>query len=286
MISPLTQLRTYDALSQLRPGGALAPVVREWLDRAAAPHAGPNGVRKASDPLPSGERLFRVTAHNQPLNSFLFSLRVNLIPRNYFTPVSFLEFCDVRPRIQKKLRVSLSSNFCRNVHCFFACPTSSCFKLAVVKTYDLLNRTWQVSQSRRYTSKNWPIVRIGKLGHTFVISTKSFARVILNSLKHCALQIDQFKFLQNPVHCFVLKPFQLTSCCIFLVRKNQRSNKKSNKTGTYRKPNLHLVPNANWFLYQSKKLTSYHVYGRIGQDYHYNGKYFNSHGFPLFGRTL
>ena len=48
--------RTYDALSQPRPGGALAPVVREGLDRAAAPHAGPKGGRTKSDPLPSGER--------------------------------------------------------------------------------------------------------------------------------------------------------------------------------------------------------------------------------------
>lgn len=60
MIAALKPVCTFDALSQPRPGGALAPVVREGLDRAAAPQAGPNGVRKGSDPLPSGERfLFR-----------------------------------------------------------------------------------------------------------------------------------------------------------------------------------------------------------------------------------
>lgn len=57
--SVIAATSTADGLSTPRHGGALAPVVREGLDRPASPYADPNGVRQVSDPLPCGERLLQ-----------------------------------------------------------------------------------------------------------------------------------------------------------------------------------------------------------------------------------
>lgn len=64
--NPVGTLYLNDALSRPRPGGAQAPVVREWLDRAAAPYAAPTGGRHTPAPLPSGER--SITINKRQLN--------------------------------------------------------------------------------------------------------------------------------------------------------------------------------------------------------------------------
>ncbi len=102
-----TPVRTSDALSQPRPGGDLSPGVREGLDRAAAPQAGPNGVRKGSDPLPSGEQNSFVFHYvdkllSEPLRVFVIThghhvgvlgeiIRKLLHDFAYFSPLKFLQ---------------------------------------------------------------------------------------------------------------------------------------------------------------------------------------------------
>lgn len=72
----INQFYLNDGLSMPRPGDASASVVREWLDRPATPNAGPNGVRKGSDPLPCGEQ-----KKETELDTILFKAKVRFVRR-------------------------------------------------------------------------------------------------------------------------------------------------------------------------------------------------------------